>query len=263
VQRMTNRLRSIVLAGLVPALTSLGACSDVPSPAAPESIAANLPHAKKSAWRSCWYTNYGTSSQTQLGCSDWNYDSPSWGTGWSGVSGGGQTVDHTACEGPACPAMPDVGNGGGDGGSNSGIGSVVTRTFYDPNYLPDELCDPRYDPRCVVRDLLDFELAAFRADLDRIRSKGSFCEQVASRGTQYLNEQKAGIFTGPLFNRAGEESVGDNHGGKIHISSRGFWNGTEYPPNILAQKAQIFRHEIKHGLGWTHAEMQLPERRCD
>ena len=131
-QRMTNRLRSIVLAGLVPALTSLGACSDVTNPAAPESIAANLPHAKKSAWRSCSYTNYGTPSQTLLGCTDWNYDSPFWATGWSGVSGGGQINDHTGCEGPGCPVMPDVWNGRDEGPGTGGGNTPDADGFETP-----------------------------------------------------------------------------------------------------------------------------------
>ncbi len=121
-QRMTNRLRSILLSGLATTITALGACSDVPSQPEPDLFAAKLPQAKNSAWRSCSYTNYGTSSQTLLSCTDWNYDSPAggWGMDQSGNGGGGPTNDRTVCDGPGCPAMPDAGNGPDDGPGTGG-----------------------------------------------------------------------------------------------------------------------------------------------
>lgn len=173
-------------------------------------------------------------------------------------------TDPIACQGIQ---IPDDGSGSGSsGGGSTGGGGLVGSggyAYYDNAYLPDELCQPRYDPRCKIRAPLSWEVDALRADLERIKNRNFYCSEIHRVGTFYLNGNIVGFFAGPSQNATGDDSVGDNHDGVIHVSTRGFWNGTEYPINTMAQKATIFRHEVKHRLGWTHAQMQLPERSCD
>lgn len=57
-------------------------------------------------------------------------------------------------------------------------------------------------------------------------------------GTLYSNGNNVGFFTGPSQNANEDDSVGDNRDGVIHISTRGFCNGTEYPINTMAQKGE-------------------------
>ncbi len=161
----------------------------------------------------------------------------------------------------------DGGDGsGGTGGGSTGGGSTGGGdglNWYSFAYLPDELCQPRYDPRCKTRAPQDWEVTALRADLERIKNKSANCAQLAAIGTLYLEQHKVGFFTGPLQNADGDDSVGDNHDGQIHISTRGFWNGSEYPINTMADKARIFRHELKHRVPLTHTQMSVPAWQCD
>lgn len=101
---------------LLVSMVIIGACSD--SPGLTEPQAKDIPPALNDTWRSCWYTGFGTASQTLLGCSDWNYGgSPYTPTDWPGGGTGNPGDDiEDACDGPGCPILPDAGDGNGPQG---------------------------------------------------------------------------------------------------------------------------------------------------
>jgi len=97
--------------------------------------------------------------------------------------------------------------------------------------------------------------------MNRMRELGGNCSQIADRGEQAMNDGKVFMFDGPRTNLEGHSSVGDAHinKGEVHISRLGFDGSI----NTEFQKAQIFRHEVKHLLGWDHNQMQQPGYQCD
>lgn len=76
-----------------------------------------------------------------------------------------------------------------------------------------------------------------------------------------MRERKVLMCDGPRTNLESASSVGDIHNelGEVHISRLGF--GGEI--DTEAEKATIFRHEVKHLLGWSHPMMQEEQYRCD
>jgi hypothetical protein len=168
-------------------------------------------------------------------------------------------IGKPECDPYDCTIYPDrAGCDGGDDGGGGGGGSPPEEE--NLGVADASVCQPSWDPGCRLKRPWQKELDAIRANLQAVRAQGGNCVAVADRGERVLQENRLFFFDGPRTNEQGELSVGDHHRrGEIHVSRLGF-GGTI---NTEAQKAQIFRHEVKHLLGWSHTQMQMPGYQCD
>lgn len=163
---------------------------------------------------------------------------------------------------PNCNSKPSDTSGGAYDDPYAGLGGGGGAGA-SPEYgeADASACWPTTDPGCKLKKPEVRESTAFRNTLNAIKGMGWNCAAVAARGERALNEGKVFMFDGPRSNPLGEPSVGDSHisQGQVHVSRMGFDGSV----NTDAQIAQIFRHEVKHLLGWTHAQMQQPGYECD